>query len=204
MITGRSRDRRRYMCRSGPDFGGCGGTMISATVEELVADAVLYRLDTPELAAAIDGRQRADETSAALSETIREDTAQLEELAGLYAAKDITAPEWIAARKPIEARLQGQPPPASQPGRLHRAGRPHRQRLHPAPGVARDEPRPTGRDRPGTGQPHHHRPRHPRSPQHRPEPRPHHVEPVGGAGGERPRCRACAPPHPHPPTATAT
>lgn len=106
MVTGRSRERRRYMCRTGPDFGGCGGIMISATVEELVTDAVLYRLDTPELAAAIDGRQRADETSAALSESIAEDTAQLDELAGLYATKQITAPEWIAARKPIEGRLQ--------------------------------------------------------------------------------------------------
>ena len=35
---------------------------------------------------------------------IASDTAQLEELSGLYAAKAITAPEWIAARQSIEAR----------------------------------------------------------------------------------------------------
>ena len=80
--------------------------MISATVEDLVTEAVLYRLDTPELAAAIDGQQQADETSAALSESIAADTAQLDELAGLYAAKQISAAEWMTARKPIEARLQ--------------------------------------------------------------------------------------------------
>lgn len=106
MITGQSRGRRRYMCRSGADFGGCGGIMISATVEELVVDAVLYRLDTPELAAAIEGRQRADEASAALSESIANDTAKLDELAALYAATDITAPEWMKARKIIDARLK--------------------------------------------------------------------------------------------------
>lgn len=105
MVTGQSRDRRGYVCRSGADFGGCGGTQISATVEALVTDAALYRLDTPELAAAIAGRQRADETSAALSESIAADSAQLDELAALYAARQITAPEWLTARKPIEARL---------------------------------------------------------------------------------------------------
>ena len=89
--------------------------MISATVEELVTDAVLYRLDTPELAAAIDGRQRADETSAALSESIAADTAQLDELAGLYAAKEITAPEWIDRPQTHRGPTPGQPSPASQP-----------------------------------------------------------------------------------------
>jgi DNA invertase Pin-like site-specific DNA recombinase len=107
MVTGQSRGRRRYMCRSGADFGGCGGIMISATVEELIAEAVLYRLDTPELAAAIEGRQRADETTAALSESIAADAAQLQELADLYAARAITAAEWLTARKTIEARLTG-------------------------------------------------------------------------------------------------
>lgn len=105
MVTGQTRGRRRYMCRTGADFGGCGGIMITAKVEELIAEAVLYRLDTPELAAALEGRQRADETTAALSESIAADAAQLDELAALYAAHAITAPEWMTARKVIEARL---------------------------------------------------------------------------------------------------
>lgn len=105
MITGQSRDRRRYMCRSGADFGGCGGTMISATVEELVPDAVLYRLDTPDLAAAIEGRQRADENSAAVSEAIAADAAKLEELAQMWAAGELTRAEWRAARQTLDNRL---------------------------------------------------------------------------------------------------
>lgn len=117
MVTGQSRGRRRYLCRSGADFGGCGSTQITANVEELVAEAVLYRLDTPELAAAMDGQQRADETTAALSESITADTAQLEELAELYAKRQITAPEWLAARKPIEQRLT-----ANRRRQAHQAG----------------------------------------------------------------------------------
>lgn len=90
--------------------------------------------------------------------------------------------------------------PGGQPGRLHRDRRPHRQRLSPRPRVAPDEPRPTGRNRPGPDQPHHHRPRHPRSPQHRTGPRSHHLACIGDAGGEAPRCRAARLPLPLPPT----
>lgn len=117
MVTGQSRGRRRYLCRKGADFGGCGGIMISAAMEHLVAEAVLYRLDTSELAAAIEGGQRADETTAALSESIAADAAQLDELAALYADRAITAPEWLAARKPIEARLT-----ATRRRQAHHAG----------------------------------------------------------------------------------
>jgi hypothetical protein len=100
-------DRRRYVCQSGPDHGGCGGTMIVAPgVEELITDAVLYRLDTPELAAALTGRAAEDEHAAALSEQVASDRAQLDELAALYASKEISAREWMAARRPIEDRIE--------------------------------------------------------------------------------------------------
>lgn len=107
MLSHPQKDRRSYVCRSGPDAGGCGSLRISADrVEELVAEAVLYRLDTPELAEALSGAQAVDDAGAALAEQITADTEQLEELAGLYAARSISAAEWMAARNPIEARLQ--------------------------------------------------------------------------------------------------
>ena len=97
---------RRYVCLSGPDHGGCGSTTVVAVpVEELITDAVLYRLDTPELADALAGRAQLDAETAALAETIAADREQLDELAGLYAAKQIPAREWLAARAPIEARI---------------------------------------------------------------------------------------------------
>lgn len=99
-------DRRRYVCLSGPDHGGCGHlTIVAPPLEDLVTDAVLYRLDTPHLADALSGRHSTDDAHAALADELAEDRKQLEELAGLYADKAITAVEWMAARNPIEARI---------------------------------------------------------------------------------------------------
>lgn len=97
---------RRYVCLRGPDHGGCGRlSVVAAPVEQLLADAVLYRLDTPALADALAGRAAADERTAALSAELAGDQAQLAELAELYAAKQISAREWMGARRPIQARL---------------------------------------------------------------------------------------------------
>ncbi len=99
-------DRRRYVCVSGPDHGGCGHLMVTAgPVEELITDAVLYRLDSPALADALAGRAASDEVAAAIAEDLAADRAQFDELSGMYAAKEITAREWMSARKPIEVRI---------------------------------------------------------------------------------------------------
>ena len=75
-------------------------------VEELIADAVLYRLDTAELADALAGRAAKDEVVGRCRPTsCRPIRHQLEELSTLYGAKEITAREWMSARKPIEARI---------------------------------------------------------------------------------------------------
>lgn len=98
-------ERRRYVCMSGPDHGGCGKlTVVAPPVEELVAAAVLYRLDTPELADALTGRSNAAAESVALSDALAADREQLDELAALYASKAISTREWMAARRPIEDR----------------------------------------------------------------------------------------------------
>ncbi len=98
---------RRYVCLSGPDHGGCGRlTVVAEPVEALIVDAVLYRLDTAELADAIEGKARADEQTALIAEGLAADRAQLEELAGMYAAKAITATEWLTARQAIEDRVR--------------------------------------------------------------------------------------------------
>ena len=74
-------------------------------LEELVTAAVLFRLDTPELADTLAGRAAADEATAELAEAISADRAQLDELAGMYATRTISTREWMAARNPIEARI---------------------------------------------------------------------------------------------------
>jgi site-specific DNA recombinase len=96
-------ETRRDLCRSGHDFGGCGKLAISAApLEEVVREAVLLRLDGPALADTLANRSGDTGEGSRLSEQITQANAQLEELAQLYAAREITAPEWLTARKGIE------------------------------------------------------------------------------------------------------
>lgn len=99
--------RRRYVCLSGPDHGGCGRlTIVADPLERLIADAVLFRLDTPELADTLAGRSSADQRTHELTTLLDEDTQQLEELADAYAQRHISMTEWLRAKKPITARLE--------------------------------------------------------------------------------------------------
>ncbi len=101
-------NERRYVCLSGPDHGGCGGITVTAPpLEELVADAVLYRLDTSELADVLAGRASQDAEGEALHATVAADRAQLDELADVYADGDITMREWKQARRRIADRIEG-------------------------------------------------------------------------------------------------
>lgn len=97
---------RRYVCMSGPDQKGCGGIFVSAPpVEELITEAVLYRLDSPAMADTLAGRAAADDRYTALSEQLQSDQAQMRELSELWGTRAISSQEWKAAREPIEARI---------------------------------------------------------------------------------------------------
>ena len=96
---------RRYVCATGPNFSGCGHTYIGAeTLELFVVEAVLHRLDSPELAAALAGANGDPDAERVQAEVEREQ-AQLDELAQAYGERAIGLSEWLAARKPIEERL---------------------------------------------------------------------------------------------------
>lgn len=106
MFAAARQDRRRYVCLSGPDHGGCGGTMIAAEpVEELISRGVLARLASPSLFDAIAGRAKATIEADTIAAQVNEDQAQLEELAGMFAHREISPIEWRAARQIIEQRL---------------------------------------------------------------------------------------------------
>lgn len=97
---------RRYVCLKGPDHGGCGRlTVVALPVEELLTDAVLTRLDSPQLAQALAGKAGVDADVAVLAAQLDADQARLDELAGLYAEGAVSAREWIAARDPINNRI---------------------------------------------------------------------------------------------------
>ena len=96
---------RTYACVSGVPHRGCGRMRITAEpVESFISDAVLHRLDTAEMATALDEKRKgtnADE----LAHKIQADREQLDELAHVYADKLITMREWLEARRAVEARL---------------------------------------------------------------------------------------------------
>jgi DNA invertase Pin-like site-specific DNA recombinase len=98
---------RRYVCAKGPGLAGCGRIAVVADeLEALIAEAVVYRLDTPELAAALAGAAREDAEAAAAQDSLAAEQSQLNELATAYGERQITFPEYLAARKPIETRIE--------------------------------------------------------------------------------------------------
>jgi site-specific DNA recombinase len=98
-------ERRRYVCASGPDHGGCGGlTIVAQPVEEWIAAAVLMRLDTPAMDDALAGRAEVNELQIALLAELQNSQSKMTELAEM-AAGELSRPEWKAARTPLEARV---------------------------------------------------------------------------------------------------
>src|SRR3990170_3285808 len=82
---------RRYVCASGPGFGGCGRiATVAEPLESFVAQAVLYRLDTPQLARALRDARKANLEHDQLAAQVTDDQAMLEQLPTDYAAKTIT------------------------------------------------------------------------------------------------------------------
>ena len=87
-------DTRRYLCRSGIDFGGCGRMSIRAEfVEDLICRRVLMRLDSTELADALKGRHRSTTESLMISEAIATDEQRLKEIAVMWANGEMDAIE---------------------------------------------------------------------------------------------------------------
>lgn len=97
----------RYACVRDPRTHGCGRIAVAAPpIERLIEEAVLYRLDTPTLARAV--RRAAEEGGGSpdAADGIEADRQQLEELATAYGNRLVTFAEYLAARKPIEARIE--------------------------------------------------------------------------------------------------
>lgn len=104
--SGTKTETRRYVCTADPGTGGCGRlTVVAAPVEEWLTEAVLYRLDSPDLSAAITGQAHEDTERDALVEELQADRAQKDELARMWAEREISSSDWKSAREPIEARI---------------------------------------------------------------------------------------------------
>jgi DNA invertase Pin-like site-specific DNA recombinase len=93
---------RRYVCSA--DRGGCGRCGIGAEpLEDLTVEAVLQVLDSPAMAESIDNRRRG--ATAPAEDRVVELERRLAVLAEMFAAGEITRPEWVTARASIDARL---------------------------------------------------------------------------------------------------
>jgi site-specific DNA recombinase len=92
------------VCAKGPGFSGCGRIAVLADpLEQFLVEAVLFRLDSPELAAAMSG-EPGDPDAERWQAEIEQSRAQLDELAVMYGNGEIGVSEWRSARTPIEAR----------------------------------------------------------------------------------------------------
>jgi len=109
LISRPNHGRRTYVCGSGPSLTGCGRVYITAEpLEKFVTETVLFRLDTPGLTAVLSSPGGGAAEGNDLLTSLRADEAQLEDLALAYARKLVSLPEWLIARKEIEARLSTQ------------------------------------------------------------------------------------------------
>jgi len=102
-----AKGERRYVCANGVGQIGCGRLAVMAEpVEAFIEEALLQRIDRPEVASALAGAADADATRAADREAIVADEAELEQLARDHADRRITRREWLAARDVIETRIE--------------------------------------------------------------------------------------------------
>ncbi len=97
---------RRYVCAKGPGHSGCGRLAINAEpIEAFIEGAILLQVDSPVVAAALAAAASADAATAAEHDGLRKDREQLDDLAELFGEGTITRSEWLAARKPIQERI---------------------------------------------------------------------------------------------------
>ncbi|WP_367402094.1 recombinase family protein [Kocuria marina] len=98
---------RRYGCLKGPDSRGCGGIYIYAEkLEEFIAEAVLYRLDSPGMHQAITEDPTTPEQVRALGEAIEADTARLDELMEMWTDGELTRAQFRTAQERLSKRLE--------------------------------------------------------------------------------------------------
>jgi DNA invertase Pin-like site-specific DNA recombinase len=99
----RADKRRSYVCATGPNFHGCGKIRVLAEpLEDLVVQAAIRRLDTPDLAAAARTDDNTDDTLDRLAEI----ETRLAELGEMWATGELDRTGWTAARRRLETEQQ--------------------------------------------------------------------------------------------------
>ena len=96
----------RYVCPSGPMYGGCGGiAIVAAALEAMIVERVLDVLDSPVVED--QARRLAEGTTDGLVETLQADRQSAEQLArDHYVDRLIGRDEYLAARGALEERIE--------------------------------------------------------------------------------------------------
>lgn len=103
-MVARPRDdkRKQYVCAGGVNFAGCGKmSCIAAPLDELLRDAIIEVVTSPDLEA----RLAAPEADDDAADELRDLEARLDELAEMFAAGEIGRREWMTARDGLDRRL---------------------------------------------------------------------------------------------------
>ena len=180
-VLGARYEERRYLCRSGHDFGGCGSMAITADPPSgssprcrPASDSTARTCTTPWPDASA-----TTQAPAHSRDQIAADTTQLEELAELYAdRRDHRTGMDRAPASTIEARRDRSATTTQPPIRHARPRRLHRQRQRAARAVGRPQPRPAARHRQGPDRPRRDPPRRHGSPRRRRRARPPGLAPL--------------------------
>lgn len=107
MVSAPREGVRRYVCRTGPDQRGCGGIYVTADpLERFVAEAVLQRLDSPQMRDALTGNEHDDAEVAALAVSVQEDARREQDLLDMFVAGEIDRAGMKRASETIRKRLE--------------------------------------------------------------------------------------------------
>ena len=102
-VSTRSDGAFRYMCSPTPGSPNCGRIAVAAEpIEAVIEAAVLHRLDTPAVATRVSLKKVPKRPKADDPVRIERD---LESLSAAFGAGEISRREWLAARRPLAARL---------------------------------------------------------------------------------------------------
>lgn len=115
LVAAKNNGARAYRCAT--DRGGCGKLAVKAGdlpegdrpgsgFEGVMVEAIFAAVDTPKTRAAIKAAAKAGRDNVDVAQAIRDDEAELVALARDLGEKRISRAEWIAAREPVERRLE--------------------------------------------------------------------------------------------------
>ncbi len=97
---------RMYTCKRGPGFFGCGRVhQIGDPLDEVVSEAVLLRLDSPETHAVLRARAENDQ-EAGLFERLQADRTRLKQLADYLVDGTLEKPEYLIQKARLKERIE--------------------------------------------------------------------------------------------------